>query len=478
MNLSKHLYNESLFRIIYIISMFLSFVCLIEVPCQVVTYVLMAWAFVLMLNKIQTKQIKKIKYLKLLILFLLCMLLTTVINIKNNFFLNLLLVYHVAICFFIFYGLYTEANIAKVKREMLTIGHIIIQLSTLFSIIGLLIMLIEPRLTILGYHFGLMDNRYVGVYTNSNLCAFVSVISIIFCHIAFVYNLSHNKIKNKKLISKRLLLACAFINFLTLLLSDSNASLLFLLLYACTFSVIYNLKVNYKKSRKIKLLNLMWVIATCLAAILSILLMRIGVQYSVSEFMNSFHSVHYVATITGSDSMNDIISIGRSTTSYDVSSGRTDSFNKALSLYTFKPIFGVGKENIVVSGSKFLKEGFLYSDLHNGFLSILVGYGIVGFLVFAIFSILVCKHIISTLIHLVKKGKGTMLIILFSAVFSYCIFSIFEKALLLDITFMVNVFWLLLGYTMAYTKIHKNIFVDFSNLKVSKKFSKDIIHIK
>ena len=96
----------------------------------------------------------------------------------------------------------------------------------------------------------------------------------------------------------------------------------------------------------------MWVIATCLAAILSILLMRIGVQYSVSEFMNSFHSVHYVATITGSDSMNDIISIGRSTTSYDVSSGRTDSFNKALSLYTFKPIFGVGKENIVVGSNE------------------------------------------------------------------------------------------------------------------------------
>lgn len=478
MKLSKYLYNESLFRIIYIISMFLSFVCLIEVPCQIVTYVSMAWAFVLILNKIKTKQIKKIKYLKLLILFLFCMLLTTVINIKNNFFLNLLLVYHVAICFFIFYGLYTETNIAKVKREMLIIGHIIIQLSTLFSIIGLIIMFIEPRLEILGYHFGLMDNRYVGVYTNSNLCAFVSVISIIFCHIVFVYNLSHNKIKNKKLISKRLLLACAFINFLTLLLSDSNASLLFLLLYGCTFSVIYNLKVNHKKSKKIKFLNLIWVIATCFAAVLSIALMRIGVQYSIADFMNNFHSVHYVATITGSDSMNDVISIGRSTTSYDVSSGRSDSLNKAISLYTFKPIFGVGKENIVTYGSEFLKEGFLYSDLHNGFLSILVGYGIVGFAVFAAFTILICKHIVLTLKNLINNGKGTMLIILFSAISSYCVFSIFEKALLLDITFMVNIFWLLLGFTMAYAKIHKGVFVDFSNLKVSKKLSKDIIHIK
>lgn len=458
--------------------MFLSFVCLIEVPCQVVTYVLMVWALVLILHKIKTKQIKELKYIKLILLFLACMLLTTFINIEHNFFMNLLLVYHVAICFFIFYGLYTEKNISKIKKEMLTIGYIIVQLSTLFSIIGLIIMFFVPRLEFLGYSFGLMGNRYVGIYTNSNLCAFVSVISIIFSHIIFVYNLSHNKITREKILSKRFLLACSFINFLTLLLSDSNASLLFLLLYGCIFAVIYNLKVNYKKSRKIKLLNLTWVIATCFAAILSISLMRIGVQYSIAEFMNSFHSVHYVATITGEDSLNDVISIGRSTTSYDVSSGRTDSLNKAFSLYACKPIFGVGKENIVTYGSEFLKEGFLFSDLHDGFLSILVGYGIVGFAVFALFSILICKHVFLTLKSLIKSGKGTMLIILFSAISAYCVFSIFEKALLLDITFMVNIFWLLLGFTMAYTKIHKKIFIDFSNIKSNKKFTKDVIHIK
>jgi hypothetical protein len=73
-----------------------------------------------------------------------------------------------------------------------------------------------------------------------------------------------------------------------------------------------------------------------------------------------------------------------------------------------------------------------------------------GALLFLAFSILVAKSIITSIFQKLKNNKGSSFSILFSFLISYCAFAFLEKALLLDITFMVVSFWLVLGYSMAY----------------------------
>ncbi len=449
---NKYIYDESLFRLSYSLSMLLSFVSIIELPFQILSYTMMLWGLFLLVKKIKSGQIFKIKFVKLFILFLSCMLFTTFLNIRNNFFMNLLMCYHVAICFFIFYGMHSENDAGKIKQEMITLCCIVIKISTILSVIGIVIALFWPRFSVLGYGLGLMEDRYNGVYTNPNLAAFVSVISIICCHIIFNFNLiQHRRYKtDKKIIPDRLLFFASFVNFMALLLSDSNASLLFLLAYGCIFLIFYNLRSNYNRSFKVKLLNLLWILIICIAFCMSIILMRIGVQYSIAEFMNNIHSVQYVPSTSGTDTIDDVITIGRSTTNYEVSSGRLDAWSKALVLYSYNPLFGIGKSNILHFGEIYLSNGFLYSDLHNAYMSILVSYGLLGFVLFLLITIYVCRYIIKALKKTMVASKGTELIILFSAISAYCAYSFFEKALLLDITFIVIYFWLFLGYTMSY----------------------------
>ncbi len=454
---NKYIRNESLFRILYASSMLLSFVCIIEIPFQIATYILMLWSVFLIINKFKTGVLKNIKYVELLFLFLSSMLVTTFLNITSHFFMNVLIFYHVAICFFIFYGMHAEQNKTKLKKEMLTFFCLVIRISTILSLLGMIITVFWPQTEILGYRLGLIDNRYTGVYTNPNLSAFMSVVGIIFCHIIFNYNLTYKNFGKTKgtILKNKFLLFSAIVNYITLLLSDSNASLLFILLYLLIFSLCYNLKLTYRKNKKNRILNLILITIICLLIGICVIFMRIGIQNSVAWFINVIHSVEYSPTTADLQNIDNVISLGRNNTEYEISSGRIDSIQKSISLLSYKPIWGVGKENIIKFGADYLQEGFLFFDLHNGYLSILVAYGIVGAFIFIFIAYHISRDHFYALSRFINKGEGTNFTSMFSCLIAYCAYSFFERALLLNISFMVIFFWMLLGYTTTYV-VHTN----------------------
>lgn len=464
--IKKYIFDESMFRYIYILSLFFSFMCIVEVPAQVVTYVSMAWAAILIVRKLYYKS-SRITYLPLLIAFIISGCVTAFLHIHDNFWMNMLMMLHVTICFFIFYSLFTEDNKEKLHIELDRIFIFIVKASTIFSIIGIIIAIAFPMAEVLGYQLGLFDNRYTGLYTNPNLSAFISVIAIIFC-MYLIKDDSGNKYYNK--IPRWLAVSCIASNFLTLLLSDSNSSLIFLLIYifaycCCNFYRRYcNIHFKMVALKSIALLMAFIVLSGCTY------FLRLSCQNGMAFVMNNAHDIEYEVSGSGDNSTN-LISLGRANEDRDITSGRTDSWGKSMILIEENPIMGIGKGNITEYANRYLARGLNFSDLHNGYLTILVSTGVVGFSIFLIFSIMIARRIILCLLEKLRHNKGEKLAILFSMMCAYCVYSFFEKALLFDITFMVVIFWLVLGYSvdmiparesMAINNI-KHLFVKFKS---------------
>lgn len=63
----------------------------------------------------------------------------------------------------------------------------------------------------------------------------------------------------------------------------------------------------------------------------------------------------------------------------------------------------MGKENIVLYADRLLEKGLKYSDLHNGYLTILVSNGLIGFVLFIGFAVALGRHCIKSL-FLEKKN--------------------------------------------------------------------------
>ena len=58
--------------------------------------------------------------------------------IHHNLVTNLVMMYHVAVCFFIVYGMHSERDKEKVRREMFFMAKILAFLITVFAAAGLL----------------------------------------------------------------------------------------------------------------------------------------------------------------------------------------------------------------------------------------------------------------------------------------------------------------------------------------------------
>ena len=104
-------------------------------------------------------------------------------------------------------------------------------------------------------------------------------------------------------------------------------------------------------------------------------------------------------------------------------------------------------------GIKFSKNyGILapiMTDFHNGYITILVCSGVVGFVLFCIFGLRFFKHIT---IHVFRDDslRESVLPCMYSFLCSYAGYSFIEVGLLYNINFMVLFFWLILGYTSCF----------------------------
>lgn len=443
--------NLIFFRVFYVLTLMLEMVSVVNFFAAVGRCFALAWGmFIFVRNCVYPGKIFKVPHFRLVFSYIFCSILTTILNCTTNFLPNLVIVYHSIICFFLFFGMLAVDESENIKQEMIFLAKCFYAFATFSSIFSFFIIIfkIQFSLNFLGEprFFGIFQNRLTGFYTNSNLLAFMMVVSVISSDILRVECFKNDGFKI-------CLLNCGnTLNILSLFLSDSNASLVFMAIYFIVKFFCNNyLQLDTTEDRRKFTLVIMTILYSIVIIFLAVFLKRIcqNGANSFVELVNKFETPENPSIETSV--------IGRK--NYDIDSGRFTLWTQGFEIWKHRPIFGIGRENLVSYGEKYLTDGIIFSDLHNGYLTILVSNGIVGFVIFAIFAFSVASDMFEKLFNLnkIKSKNGNNVIknakiysIFFSAICGYGVYSFFERTIFSGLTFMVIYFWLILGYAYCY----------------------------
>ena len=463
--------NEENFRFVFISSLFFGYICLIGSYFYVIAGISMIWAcYLFIFRTVRKGYILRIRNRNLIYIFLGFAFLTCVLHGGTNFFLNVYMVAWMAVCFFFFYGIYAGRSKNRCRYEVQRILEFINTATNVIMVIGLIFLFIFPAgFVINGYSFAIHENRFVGIISNANVTAFYAVVGIISCNILWAMKKSVGKLGSKM---KIYYIFCIAVNTMSLFLTDSNDSLLMLMAYLC-FILLY---VIFKGHRHTALNFIMRIVAFILgcAVIISVAvggrtLLQEGTSYLLNVINPPSESLTDVPEPNGNiiikpNTQDSKTTFGHLNTNLD--SGRFVIWKQSLGLFEKFPILGIGKANIIDYGKEYL-GGLKYEDFHNGLITIIISYGLIGFIIFMIFAITVGKTILKALFRYRDKNRidGRVLTFLTAFCAAYCIYSMFEVALLADLSYRVLIFWLFVGLAMSYTSSYeKSALITHSNI--------------
>ena len=454
----EKLNDSSLFRIIYIIDLFFCNIAFLQIPAYALLVFLFIWGITLTVkNQRKNNTFFKMRFGLWVGAFLAFSLLSFLFNISSAIIHSTIMLLHVLICFFIFYGMHTEPDF-NFKNELYTVSRFIVYATTIMNIIGIFCLMIGFSFEWYWVKFTVYENRFTGVYVNPNLLGFVAVVSMVCCHMLYKPDLM--KAVSQPRVSKIWIVACIATNGFSLLLCDSNASLILALGYAFVY-VVYMFfadKSGLSKSKIVMKIVSLLLVGTFLCS--SVFMFRTICQAGFSVVVSKTTS--FVDLLTGEGAIIDIteeeeteypeVTFGHENENKD--SGRVKLWKESINLFKLSPIIGISNGNIVLYSGEYADGVLSYTyhkhDLHNGFLTILVSTGVIGFLLFGIFGFRFAKHSAQHLFLQKKTFRNDVYPCLFSFLFAYLVYALFEKALLYDISFMVMWFWLMMGYTSCY----------------------------
>ncbi|MBQ6152597.1 MAG: O-antigen ligase family protein [Ruminococcus sp.] len=456
--------DSSLFRRSYIICLFLANVSFIQLGAYAVLPFLFLWGIGLLIyNEIKKHTILKIRFSFWLMLFMLLTTLTALIHITDNFLYNLVIEFHFAICFFLFYSVHTEKH-HNFRRELYSVCRFIVYFTTVVGIIGLAFLMAGISFEVFWVKFIVYENRFTGFYTNPNLLGFVSCVAILCCHMLLKKDFI--AISGKDRVSRIWIATCLAINLISLLLCDSNGAMVLMVAYA-VFFIIYKF---FGTERQFSFKQVMLKGLACMLAgvfiVGAVVFVRSIFQKGFSQVMYSADAVFETISPEEKDVIEeDVLSAtNRITFSHqnkNIDSGRLKLWKQAAAMFEESPILGIGKGNIYSYGEKRFENGIAFSDLygewlaafatdfHNGYATLLVCSGVLGFVAFAVFGIRLFIHVTP---HVFKERNLSESIFppMYSFASAYLIYAFFEKALLYDISFTVLFFWMILGYIACF----------------------------
>lgn len=452
--------DASLFRKCYIICLFFCNVSFIQVPAYVGLILLFLWGvFLLFYNERSRHVFEKTRFGIWLLAFLFFSTITAIIHIRDNFFFNLVIQLHVAICFFIFYSLHTEKHL-NFRKELYSICRFIVYTTTIVGMLGLACLMAGISFEVMSIKFIVYENRFTGIYSNPNILGFVSVVALFCIHMLTKNNFI--EISGEERVSRIWLASALAINGMSLFLCDSNGAIVLMIFYVITF-VLYKMfgaeKEFTKKQVVLKLFSLV-LVGTFIVG--SAFFVRYFTQAGFTEILETADVITQTQAPDGSEDM--FLATERITFSHinqNLDSGRFKLWRQAASLFSDFPLFGIGKGNVYYYGENKFDNGIHFSDIygealsffvtdfHNGYATILVCSGIFGFTLFSIFGLRFAKHI-SIHVFKDKNLKESILPCMYSFLCAYLVYAFFEKTLLYDVSFTVLFFWLIMGYVSCF----------------------------
>ena len=453
--------STSNFRLTFVFNLLLQSLVILDALCCLVDIILLLWfIFLFKRERLDRKTLLKIDYVILPFLFIFFSFITSLINMKINFPLNFLfdlgMIVYSGACFFMFYGMQADYSKESFQKETTKIFKLIAFANTLFVFISLVLILIKKQIVIEGNLFGnafkyiigvhkvFSAQRFTGIYENPNILAFCSVVSLIFIHMLVIKKEFFKNITK----SKRIFLLVVFVslNFLALILSDSRASFLLLTVYAILNLFNKYSSLNESATLKQKLLNFFIFIFGAAFSVFVLVFLRQGLQENVANIISN------ISSIFGFNNDLKDLTFGRIDYNIIDGNGRIELLKKALEIFKKNPIFGVGPASAEYFGPINLRNGLSLCNFHNGYVSVLVSSGLLGFLPFFAFLCIITFSLVRSLLNSLGKRNLGIFPGCVCAVFSYFVYALYEKTILSEINIMSVFMWLILGYACAYEK--------------------------
>ena len=458
------------FRLILFLILYCDIRYLVYPVYMAVIGVMGVWSLGLMIYEMGVKRrIMRVKFRRILFVFLAFAALSVIVHWQDNLLPNLMNLHWIAVGFFLFYGIHAEKSNRRVQREMKRLFDVLITITGLTMAIGLILFAIFPKgFHLINYDFVIIEGRFVGLIPNANVTAFYSAVSIVLSVILLRMR------RADKTITRRLkiwYIVNIILNGITLVLTDSNATMVFMMMFL-SFLFFYELFKEFNRKKLSTLIfRLAATILACVLVVATLLVTRGNIQNAVSVMLDPRDSNIVISTDLNANDDNLTLDktelspkpetarklLGHQNTNID--SGRFVLWRQALGLIELFPLLGIGKENIASYGVEYLGgirytnlAGNKYVDFHNGLLTITVSFGIVGLSLFLVMALTIAKAILRSIFrHKIRSRRdGNVLLLIAAFCAGYCVYSMFEAALFADCTYRVYIFWLLLGFGMSY----------------------------
>ena len=249
------------------------------------------------------------------------------------------------------------------------------------------------------------------------------------------------------------ILTCAGIDLFSLLLCDSNASMVLIICYVIAYVVYVLFSAEKRFSKKQLFARLTALCCLGVFVVCSAFMFRVICQQGFSAVVN------HTREVVAEQNSEKVAQSGEEPVTFthineNIDSGRFKLAKESVNLFKISPFIGISNGNIVLYSEEYsdgaMSFSYHYSDLHNGYLTLLVSTGFLGFTIFAIFGFRFAKHIIQNLFKDKSGLQNDIFPCLFSFLAAYLVYALFEKALLYDVSFMVVWFWLFMGVASTY----------------------------
>ncbi|MEF2885844.1 MAG: O-antigen ligase family protein [Ruminococcus sp.] len=472
--LREKLNDTSLFRILYVIDLFFCMISFVQILAYVLLVPLFVWGLRLVyLNQRRYETFARMRFGIWVGAFLICSLISILFNISYTLLFSFIMFLHVLICFCIFYGMHTEPEL-DFRAELDIIAKVIVVLTTLFDLAGFFCLLFgvhfEFEFSELYFvRFPIFENRFTGIFYNPNMLGFASVVSVVCCH--FLSKPTMRDVRPRRIIGTGFLLTCAIINLFALILCDSNAAFVLMLGYVIVYVVyiFFDTRAGMSPSKVfIRIVVLMMVICVFIGSSLIFRTVFKAGFAAVTTKTNALVDVLFddeklINEITEGEMpekpQDQAVTFNHENANID--SGRFRLWRESFDLFKISPIIGIANGNIVFYSEEYLNGSLQFSyhnsDLHNGFLTILVSTGVIGALLFGTFGFRFAKHAAEHLFLRRKTVRDEIYPCLFAFLSAYLAYAFFERALLYDISFLVLWFWLMMGYTGCYVAKYEHL---------------------
>lgn len=329
-------------------------------------------------------------YLFLLIVFCMSFFISMVLNREFGFIENTKWLVWTSFQMFLLYVKRENEEVEEYRKEFKVISQIIIWYSFFAAVASIVLMLIRhSKILILeanGQRIiqGFIWGRLWGVYTDPNYGAVVGVISIIL-------SLYFMQTQNKKVYIMYII--NIVMQFFYIVFSDSRTGKVTLIVSIGFYLYTLSLKKgnNLKKTQKI-IRNLVMTVCVCAFMTAGMKVVRISYNNVVLPFISK---IFFEENKISEEEQVEAEKIGREEDiKADPSNRRFAIWGSGIEVLQTSPLFGTGYVTFVPYTEKNLPDTYVikndhgvFASMHNGFLNVLVYQGIVGFVIFIVFTI-------------------------------------------------------------------------------------------